>query len=424
MVIVAVVGFVLAFRLRAWRPILISTVVFLVLALGLTLHWNGQPVQWAALRPVNQALWTIGHALKPDFFEGTQPPAEFGDAVPLPGMVLAAIVPYLERGRMMARYALPVSLTIALLASLTLSHIRRRWLQVILGALLIFEFLPPPLDVLPFPPEPHPAFLWLREQDLGDQGIAEVFAGNPSLLVLGIHGESLLAPLLHGQASAAGAAGVVPRHTLFLNDWLMAHQHPFWHADFASILRSYRVKYLLMEMHGPLEEELWKEAQTAEGVKPLRCFSEAPSSEAWDYPICVLEVLPAKFPAFNVLFHEGWSGQEAWGIWAEGAESAAQWIATARAPQRLSVAAFPQCLPDRFQRIELEVNGAVVTSHQWQDCEPWSETLDIPAELVRVGANDLIVRADYAVPPLGGGDPRQLSAGFTKLLVEPLSKAE
>ncbi len=125
-----------------------------------------------------------------------------------------------------------------------------------------------------------------------------------------------------------------------------------------------------------------------------------------------------------MLFHAGWSGQEAWGIWAEGVESAAQWIATARAPQRLSVAAFPQCLPDRFQRIELEVNGAVVTSHQWQDCEPWSETLDIPAELVRVGANDLIVRADYAVPPLGGGDPRQLSAGFTKLLVEPQLKAE
>ena len=70
----------------------------------------------------------------------------------------------------------------------------------------------------------------------------------------------------------------------------------------------------------------------------------------------------------------------------------------------------------------MEANGTVIATHQWQDCEPWSTTVDIPVELVHVGANDLVMRAAYAAQPSEGDDPRQLSAGFTKLLVEPSAR--
>lgn len=419
MVLTAVAGAIIVRKDRSWRPMLLMTSTFLVLALGLTLHWSGQPVQWSVFRPLNEILWRLGHVLKPGFFAGLQPHAEFVNAVPLPGMLLTILVPFLERGRMFARYVLPASLGVYLLAGLVLTRLRWRWLQILLTAVLIIEFLPPPLDNLPYPPATHPAFEWLKQQSLGDQGILDTYAGNPSTLVLSINGETLLATLYHNQPTAGGSAGVVPRHAVFLAGWLASHPHTYWQPDFAQIMRSYRIRYVVMQMHGVYEQELWDEAKVSDYVRPVDCFDPPDGSNAWPWPICIVEIPPAPSPDFNVLWGDGWSGMEDWGVWAEGTQSFTQWIATARAPQRLSVAAFPQCLPDRQQRIELEVNGSVVATHQWQDCEPWSASVEIPVELVHVGANDLIVHADYASLPAGGGDPRQLSAGFTKLLVEP-----
>ena len=241
MAITAVAGAIIVRKDRTWRPVLLMTSIFLVLALGLTLHWNGQPVQWSVFRPLNETLWRLGHVLKPGFFAGLQPHAEFVNAVPLPGMLLTILVPFLERGRMFARYVLPASLGIYLLAGLVLTRIRWRWLQVMLAAVLIFEFLPPPLENLPYPPATHPAFEWLKQQSLGDQGILDTYAGNPSTLVLSINGETLLATLYHNQPTAGGSAGVVPRHAVFLADWLASHPHTFWQPDFAQIMRSYRI---------------------------------------------------------------------------------------------------------------------------------------------------------------------------------------
>lgn len=419
MAVTASAGAFMVRKDRAWRPVLLMTSIFLVLALGLTLHWNGQSVRWPVLRPLNEALWRLGHFLKPEFFVGLQPQAEFVDAVPLPALVLAALVPFLERGRMFARYVLPASLGIYLLAGLVLTRIRWRWLQVMLAAVLVFEFLPPPLENLPYPPATHPAFEWLKQQSMGGQGILDAYAGNPSTLVLSINGETLLATSYHNQPTAGGSAGVVPRHTVFLANWLASHQHPFWQPDFAQIMRGYGIKYVVMQMRGVYEQELWDEAKASDYVRPIDCFDPPDGSPTWPWPICIVEIPPAPSPDFNVLWGDGWSGMEDWGVWAEGTQSSAQWIATARAPQRLSLEAFPQCLPDRQQWVELEVNGSVVATHQWQNCEPWSAIVDISAELMHIGANDLVVRAAYAAQPAGGDDPRQLSAGFTKLLVEP-----
>ena len=63
-----------------------------------------------------------------------------------------------------------------------------------------------------------------------------------------------------------------PKHTNVLNEWLATHEHPFWQPDFAQIMRSYRVKYVVMEMVGEWEPGLWQEAQAAKELKPVDCF--------------------------------------------------------------------------------------------------------------------------------------------------------
>jgi hypothetical protein len=73
----------------------------------------------------------------------------------------------------------------------------------------------------------------------------------------------------------------------------------------------------------------------------------------------------------------------------------------------------------------VEVNGVEVATHQWTDCEPWSGTAEIPAELVRPGANELMIRTAFGTRPVdatGGENPdsRSLSAGVTRLRVEAL----
>lgn len=69
----------------------------------------------------------------------------------------------------------------------------------------------------------------------------------------------------------------------------------------------------------------------------------------------------------------------------------------------------------------LEVNGVVLATYAWPACDPWLADVVIPASLIRLGGNDLVVRSGYAVRPseLGqSADTRQLSVGFTKLKIE------
>ena len=426
--IVAVIGAILGRRFNAWRPALALALVCVLLAQGLTLHWDGQAVQWPLLRPLNLVIWQIGHTLKPGFFTDSQSPAPFVDAIPLPALLLAAFAPFWERGRIFARYALAASLGMYLLAGMALVRVRALWprrliagraVQLALVGLLLFEIVPPPLKMLPFPPAGHAAYTWLSQQTLAGEGIVNVFAASPSALVLSNVGYNLLAPSYHRQATAAGAAGVRPKHTNVLNDWLATHEHPFWQPDLPQILRDYRVRYVVIEMQGAGEQGLWQEALVAAEFKPVDCFPAPDGLTPWDWPICIVEVPPSRAPTINLLLHDGWSGFEDWGVWAEGLRSDAQFVVTSRAPVRLDLAVFPLCVPGKHQRVTIEVNGAASATHEWRDCEPWNAAIDIPETLVRVGFNDLTVRAAYAEPPLqgGGSDPRKLSVGFSRLKV-------
>lgn len=419
--LLAVFGAALAIKRRAWRPILALAALGLLLTVGMTVHWNARSVSAPLLQPLNQALWQLGHALKPSFFTTPAPPIPLDTAIPLPAYLLTVLMPFFERGRMFSRYGLIAVFGIYMLAGLALTRLRQPWQKALLGGILIFALVPPRLEAIPWPPQLHPGFTWLSQNLRPGEGIINVVGIHPSTMGTVIGGETFLASQLHRLPTASGTAGVKPRHAQYLEDWLATHQHPFWQPDLAPILKAYAVRYVAIQMEGEWEPELWEEAQVADDFTAVGCFDPVAAGQPWDWPVCVVEVTPKETPQFNVLFHDGWSGMEDWGVWSESTEAATEWIATAREPFDLTASAFPQCLPGIRQRVELEVNGELLAAYQWPDCEPWTTVVAIPPALVRVGANDLIVRSAYALPPVeNSGEKRNLAVGFTTLRVDPV----
>jgi len=404
-----------AHRDRRWLPVLILTPIALILSLGLTLKWDNQSLQWEGLRPLNTALWQLGHLLKPDVFAAGQPPAPFDAAIPLPGLMLAAVVPLLERARVFARYIFIAALGIYLLAGFGLHRLRWGWARWLLAAVLIFEVIPPPLERVPFPPPPHPAFEWLRSQP--DGAVADVLAAHPDTLVLINRGETVWATRLHGKPAIAGASSVWPATTTFLNEWLATHPHAFTGPTAVPLLRFFGTRYLLLHMTSDWEKEILEEARQNPELKFSRCFDPPAGPGAWQYPICALEVQPPVNANVNLAPVEGWSGQEDWGVWAVGPESLAEFVAMTQKPHRLTLEAFPNCIPGRTQALTVEVNGTRLAEHTWANCDPWAAVITIPALLVRLGGNDVVIRPAYAVAP-AEGDTRPLSVGFSKLRVD------
>lgn len=422
-VLVAIAGWISVRKDRRWLPATLLAVAGLLLALGLTLKWNNESLQLAVLRPLNQLIWRIGYAIKPEFFVSPAPQAPFADAVPLPGLLLAALVPFFERARVFARYAFVGGIGVYLLAARGVMLPRKLWMSAVLSLLLVFEVLPAPLQPVPLPTVSHPAFDWLKAQPAApDQSVVDLIAGQPYTPVLFNGGETVWATRYHGWPTVSGASSVWPAYTSFLHNWLGTHEHTFWNQDTVPILRFYDVRYLLLHMRSEQEQAILEEAQSNQELRLVDCFPAVPGP--WNYPICVLEVLPPRNANINLVLQDGWSGQEDWGVWAEGVESTALWVAMARQDHRLQVEAFPQCVDGQQQTIAIEVNGVAVGSHTWSDCDPWVNELAIPAGAVRLGRNDLVIRSAYSARPIDSGagrsdDTRSLSAGYIRLRVEP-----
>lgn len=422
--VMALVGAWASWRLPRWRPVLMLAAVGVILALGLTLKWDDQPIKLGLLRPLNELIWPIGYRLKPSFyFVGPHPPEGFTQVIPLPGLLLATLVPFFSQARVFTRYGLLASLTVFLLAGYGLDQVKRRWLRAGLAALLILEAVPPPTQSLVFPPSSHPAFAWLKQRSLDGDGIVDLYSDSDSRLALVMGGHTVWATRDHQQATVAGTSSIIPGHTAYLVRWLAEHPHPAQNPDFVSLLRFFRVKYLLLHMYGEGPAERLAEAKQSKELRFVECFPPVSAATLYRYPICVLEVLPSPTPSFNVLFKEGWSGAEDWGRWIDGTEAHATWIATNKGEHQINLEAFPQCVPGRQQEVLVEVNGAPVATHRWMDCQPWSDSIPISGDLVKIGPNDMTIRAGYAARPadLEGGassDTRQLSIGWSKLRVE------
>jgi len=424
--IVALVGAIPAWRDRRWRPVLVLTGLGLLLALGPALKWNDVTLQWSAMRLPDRLIWQLGHWLKPQLFAGDQPPQPFDAAIPMPGMLLSALVPFWERARVAARYSFIACLGIFLLAAYGLERFRRPWVRLLVAGMLILEVVPQPTANLPFPGPSHPAFEWLRQQPQNGEGIADLYASGRYALALPMRGEVLWSTRYTGWPTAAGASSVWPAHTVFLMRWLDSHLHALANSDFVPLMRFYRVRYILLHMKGAYEREMLAEANLNPELGKPRCFS--PSGDplgAWTYPICILGIVPPAMPQFNLLLRDGWSGPENWGVWSEGTESSASWAATVSEPQKLKLKGFPECVPGQNQSISIAVNGEELHAYRWQGCEEWSTEITVPARLVRVGWNDLILRSGYAARPsevTGGQNPdsRRLAVGFSELRIEPM----
>jgi|GEM_PF-407844 len=414
-----------ALKERRRRPIVLIAMMGLLLALGLTLKWDGQAVRWEALRGGNDALWRLGHLWKPEIFVTEHPPAPFDAAIPLPGLLLSVFVPFWERARVFARYALLASLGVYLLAGMTLGRLRwpggARWL---LALLLLIEALPQPSGNVPFPGAAHPAFAWLRQQPLDGRGIIDLDAWQPDLLYLPNRGQMLLATEYHRQPTVAGASSILPAHAAFLDDWLAAHPHAFRDPDFTPLLRQFGVRYILLHISGGYARDASKEARQNPELQEVGCFDPAAEPGPWPYPICVLAVRPASASGPNVILRAGWSDGEDWGRWIEGTEAHARWAAPLRISYRLEIEVFPVCVPERPQSLQIQVNGATIAAHAWQGCDSWLSQTTIPANLIRIGWNEIVLSPGYAARPIDftGGqntDTRLLSVGVQRLDVSP-----
>jgi len=423
--VLALVGLWQARKDRNWWPVFVVTALGLVLALGYILRWNGENIEWSGLRSIDKAIWSLGHRLKPDFFRPVEPYGPFVQGVPLPNLLFAAVVPFWEGARTLSRFAFVALPGFFLLVARGLQAGRWRPLLLTLAFLLLVEGLPSSSGSVSASPPAHRAFDWLRTNTKQQDGLIDLYAPRPNTLELKFGGEILLAGQYHHRATAAGAGSVWPAHTWFLFDWLVQHPHAVLDPDFVPILQAYRVNFILLHMQGPHEEQILQELRLDQQFRFVECFAPPHDSSPWPHPICILEVLAQPNMPMNVRLRDGWSGQEEWGVWAEGIESDARWVATTKTDHSVRVEAFPMCVPGTSQSITLVANGIPISTHEWNNCEPWSEEVKIPAALVKVGWNDLAFHYAYATKPAfvtdgRNPDERPLSVGFTKLQVKPL----
>ncbi len=418
--LLALAALPIAWRRPVWRPLALLLITGVLLGLGPTLKWDGQSVQATWLQPLNQALWQVGRALKPDLFPSELPPPPLAAGVPLPWLWLAPFVPFWEGARVAARYLFVAALGVFPLVAVTLQQVRRRWLQLGLSGLLLLETLSFVAYPLPYPPPTHAAFDWLKAQDLGSEGIIDLYPALPGVLNLAIRGETLWATGYHGQPTVAGASSVWPPHATYLIDWFFAHPQPFQTVELAPLLRAYRVRYLLLHLQN--DEDWLAQAAANAAFELVDCFPPAPAPSPWNYSICVLLLSASPTPYTNLLLDSGWSASEPWGVWAAGTASHARWLATAQADHQLEIEAFPLCLPGIPQTVAVAVNGHSLTTAAWPDCNTAVIQAAIPAAWVQIGWNDLAFTYAYADSPAQATngqnpDPRLLSVGYNKLLV-------
>lgn len=420
--LLALAGLWRARKERAWWPVFVTVALGIVFALGYTLRWNGEAVEWSGFRGVDKAIWMIGHRLKPDFFRPVEPYGPLIQGWPLPSLVFAAIVPYWEGARTLSRFAFIALPGFFLMVGRGLQATRPRFLQIGLIALLLVEVLPPPTGSVPVSPRTHPAFDWLRTETRPQDGLIDLYSPRPDILEPVFGGEILLATSYHQRSTASGAGWGWPAHTWFLRDWLLQHPKAFQDPEFTPILRYFNISYIVLHMRSPRERAALQMAQQDVQLQMERCFEPPAGPTPWQYPMCIIRVLPPIHPAFNVILGDGWSGQEQGEVWAQGVESTGRWVATAERGYQLLIEASPMCAPSQIQTIAISVNGTPISTYEGKTCAPWVQAIQVPAELVKVGWNDLALRYAYAVEPGGttegsNEDDPSSSVRFTRLQI-------
>jgi len=408
-------GFIIAVRTRP-RPmgLIWLTLTCLVLGLGLLLRWNGEIVHYPFLRPLTALVWELGHALKPGLFTTPQPAPVFEGGIPLPGLVLTAVIPFWESARTLSRFAFVGMLGMVALAAIALERFPKL-LRYMVALIWLVEALPRPIYGMPVPLQPHPAYAWLADQELeSGEGIVDLVYSTPF-----ISGETIWATLFHRKPTASGAGSAWPEHTFALWNYLLSNPQALSQEQSALIFRQYGIRYIFLHVLSDKERAMWDMISKNSSFRPLACFEPLKGPTAWPWSICVAEVNQRE-SSTNVLFVKGWSGREEWGTWAEGLVSKAGWISLSNEAQRLRIGAFPLCVPDQRQQMIIKVNGREIDRYQWRECEFWEGEITIPGSLIKIGWNEVSFEYAYALSPAevtngANLDRRLLSVGFTKV---------
>jgi len=394
------------------------TLIGAVLSVGPYLKWNGAPIAFEPLREVHTLLWRLGYHWKPQTFLLPEPPEAARSWIPMPALVLMAIVPFLEGARVFARVWMVSVLGWIGVALRTWEGLPLVW-RGLLALLWLIELLPAPTQSHPLP-RLHPAYEWLANRELSEgEGIIELRDRD-----LFFGPETGYAAWRHRKPTVSlPEASTVPAHVAHLRGFL--RKHSFKDLKLNEMLHIFQVRYIFMHMKEEKESKLWKELLQNPTVRPVGCFDSLPSSGPWEYPICVAERIgETRWEGLAPL--EGWSGLESWGVWAEGVQSTALWLVPRAAAYRLRLEAFPYCLPGAKQHMEVFINYRLLTTMGWSACESQSLDILIPPSILRRGANILSFRYAYAIRPVEhtegrNPDPRLLSVGFVRLEVIPLA---
>lgn len=398
---------------RHYSGLIVLAVTGMVLALGLLLRWNGDVVRHPAFRPLDAVIWRIGHMLKPRMFPLPRP-APFEAGLPLPGLVLTAVVPFWDGARTVSRFAVVAMLGTTVLAGLALARLPGG-AKAVLVAIWLVEALPNPTGSVPVLTQPHPAYAWLAEQDLNlGEGIADL-----SYPTLDRGGASLWATLSHWRPTTSGFGSFLPEHSFVLSKYLLADREALSRPDTPLIFEQYGVRYLFLHLRGDREKEMWAMIKGNVGFSPVACFDPVQRSTPWPYPICVAEV-SAGNGVTNLLLRDGWSGVEPWGVWATGTTAWATWYAVQQEGYRLRFSAFANWLPGKRQSMRITLNGREVGTYHWTGSETVDGEIEMPPDAVVIGPNHLGFDFEYAdLPrdPKSGAvvDSRLLSVGFTRL---------
>jgi len=391
---------------------ILLALIGVTLSVGPYLKWNGVPLAFEHLQTVHIMLWRLGYHWKPQVFLFPEPPEAARSWIPMPALVLVAIVPFLEGARVFARIWMVSALGWISVALRTWEGLPFVW-RGLIALLWLIELLPTPTQSHPLPPL-HPAYEWLANHELPEgEGIIELrgrdlFFGPETGYAAWRHRKPTVSP---------PEVSTVPAHIAHLRHFLW--NHSFKDPRLSEIFDSFRVRYIFFHIKEHSQTALWEELLQNPGIQRIGCFEPLPSPGPWEYPICVAERI-GETRWRDLALLEGWSASEPWGIWAEGVQSIALWFAPRVIMYQLRLEAFPYCSSDKKQHMEILINDRLLATTEWTACESQRLDLLIPTSVIRRGMNTLTFRYAYAIRPVehtGGRnpDPRPLSVGFTRL---------
>ncbi|MEJ5345130.1 MAG: hypothetical protein WHS83_09490 [Chloroflexus sp.] len=414
--VLVLIGIIAIFRkgeAKKYAYLFLLSLVGGVFALGPLLRWDGQIVSNCAFEPITNAIWQVGHALKPKLFEPSPPPG-MNCGVPLPGLWLGSFIPFLEGARVSSRYMFVAVLGLIPIAAIGLS-IFRPGLKVLFMALWLLEFLPNPIYGVPLDNQIHPVYTYVAQNLQTNEGIIEVTAAG-----MHMNGDVLYTSVLSNVPTANGYGSFWPKHTMDL--WLYFLNRPsrWQEEETLSLLRQNRIRYVLAYRIGKQEEDLIAMMQQGPELQFEGCLDPLPNQSLRKFPICVFEVVDKEAYLTRTT---GWSEREAWGIWAQGTESQMNLVVSQPTDLVLSISATPFCVEGKNQTITIFVNNVLLSEHLWQDCNIWSDRVQIPSSILQSGSNDVLLRYSYAARPVDvtngqNSDPRPLSVGFLEMRVE------